>query len=101
MMKRGALRILLCAALLGLFCLTAGAATDTVVASGSCGENVTYTLYSDRELVIAGTGAMTEWEDSSQIPWYAYRDSIRAANIGDGVTTIGDYAFQWCITMES
>ena len=33
----------------------------TVLATGSCGDNVTYTIYSDMSMVISGTGAMWDY----------------------------------------
>jgi len=41
-------------------------------------------------LTISGNGAM---EERHQYPWHAYRTSIQAVNIANGVTTIGSQAF--------
>lgn len=60
--------------------------------SGTCGENLQWTLYEDGRLVISGTGAMNDYSKGNA-PWYADRKSITALEIRDGVTTIGAWAF--------
>ena len=62
---------------------------------GVCGESLEWVLYTDGELVVTGTGAMTDWS-SSKAPWYSYKSDIKTVNIASGVTTIGDYAFIFC-----
>ena len=62
--------------------------------SGTCGENLTWTLNTETgELVISGTGHMYGWNYSSKAPWYNNRSSIKHVTIGNGVTSIGKYAF--------
>ncbi len=68
----------------------------TVVASGTCGENLTWTLTDDGTLTISGTGKMTEWNSTSAVPWDSHRSGIKQVVIENGVTSIGDYAFQDC-----
>ena len=69
---------------------------DTAVtASGECGAALTWSLASDGTLTIDGTGAMTDYEDGDA-PWYAYRQSITSLDIGEGVTGIGENAFNGC-----
>lgn len=67
------------------------------VLAGTCGENVTWSI--DREawtLYISGTGAMTDYgySDSQKAPWSDYGQYIGHVVIGEGVTTIGDFAFR-------
>ena len=64
----------------------------TVLATGSCGNNVTYTIYSDMTMVISGVGAMfdRDWDDHIIAD---YCDQIKQVIIGEGVTSIGGYAF--------
>ena len=65
--------------------------------SGSCGTNVTYSyVESTHTLTISGTGAMANYNSSSDWPWYSYRADITSVVIEDGVTTIGNYAFREC-----
>ena len=64
----------------------------SLVSSGTCGNNLTWSLYDNGELVIEGTGAMTNYKYSSDIPWYG-NTSIKKVVILNGVTTIGELAF--------
>ena len=73
--------------------------TDTLepclIASGTCGTNLTWELSCDSVLTISGTGEM-ENSDYSDIPWNSYRNSIKSLIIENGVTSINNYAFQHC-----
>lgn len=73
----------------------------TEVTSGSCGDNVTYSLNSEGLLEITGTGAMTDYTYSGQVPWYDYRDSIKSVTISDGITNVGAYAFDYYTNLET
>lgn len=73
--------------------------TDThaaeVTRSGTCGDNLTWTQYSDGVLRISGTGAMTDYDHSygsQRSPWY-YRTDVKYLIVEEGVTTIGKDAF--------
>ena len=61
----------------------------------SCGEQVKWALTDDEKtLTISGTGAMYNYDDSSNLPpWYEYRDTIESVVVGEGITGIGNYAF--------
>ena len=61
-------------------------------ASGSCGDNVTWTL-SGSALVISGEGAMSDYSSASLPPYDQYKASIQQILIQPGVTHIGTYAF--------
>ncbi len=87
-------RIFFSALLTLFFCLSASAQ------SGACGNNLTWT-FDGQTLSVSGTGAMTDYTDSSNAPWYAYRTVILDVIIEDGVTTVGDYAFYCCTTLTS
>ena len=82
-------------------------AEETVVASGKCGDNLTWTLDSAGLLTISGTGAMdnyyydedrTPWSDC---PWHKYRSAVRKVIIEDGVTFVGNEAFTFNYNIES
>ena len=70
------------------------------VKSGICGENVTWNLDDEGMLVIKGNGRMEDYsgyfEEGEKAPWYTEKDSIKKVVIGDGITHIGEYAFQSC-----
>ncbi|MCD8019852.1 MAG: leucine-rich repeat domain-containing protein [Clostridiales bacterium] len=69
------------------------------VASGTCGDNLTWVLDDDGLLTISGSGEMVSIEETSDIPWYDYRESIITAVVEEGVTTISQYAFLSCSNM--
>ena len=99
---RFAFVLLLC---LGVFlCLCSSAyAEPAVIESGTCGaegDNLTWTLYDTGELVIDGTGAMSDYGEGTA-PWYKNRLKISAVTIHDGVTSIGSYAFYYNIKLEA
>lgn len=67
------------------------------VASGTCGGNLTWSLTGEGELIIEGTGEMTNYGFYEDVPWYfSYRVSIKKVSIGNGITSIGGYAFYEC-----
>ena len=66
------------------------------VASGVCGDNITWELTDDGELVIEGTGEMYNYSNNSAAPWSSYKGSIKSINIKDGVTSVGSWAFAGC-----
>ena len=70
--------------------ITISAAT---MASGTCGDNLTWVLDSSGLLTISGTGAMTDWDSYRYAPWYSYKEYIRSVDIKSGATNIGNYAF--------
>ena len=80
-------------------------AGPAVVASGECGaegDNLTWTLYDNGELSISGEGDMADYYNSQKtVPWYSQRSDIRSVAIGDGVTSVGDFAFYECRSLTS
>ena len=65
--------------------------------SGTCGangSNLTWTLDTTTGVLkIEGTGAMDNWTSSAYTPWVSYHSSIKTVIFGEGVTSIGNYAF--------
>lgn len=76
-------------------------AAAEILYSGTCGTSLTWTLDSNGLLEISGSGAMENYTSASNVPWYAYRSSIKALKIGESVTTIGNYAFYNCVFITS
>ena len=68
--------------------------------SGTCGENVRWSL-SSGILTISGSGEMTNYSWSSNAPWYSSRTLITEVLIENGVQTIGTYAFEDCSSLTS
>ena len=64
--------------------------------SGTCGENLTWTLDGDGTLTISGTGKMYDYDYSDYkkaAPWIRDMYKIKSVVIEDGVTSIGSEAF--------
>ena len=64
-----------------------------ILAAGSCGENAFYTIYSDKSMVISGTGDMKDYDWNIHINDLYYKD-INTVVIKEGVTSIGASAFR-------
>ena len=70
------------------------------LASGTCGDNLTWRLTEEYELVIEGTGDMYDYSPETTL-WYEYRESIQAITIAEGVTSIGEHAFRDCSSLTT
>ena len=70
------------------------------IVTGTCGENLTWTLDDEGTLTISGIGAMN-YNNSSSAPWDPYDDFIKKVTISNGVTSIGEYAFNGCSSLMS
>ena len=78
-----------------------GETADTFfAASGTCGDNVKWTLSDGGKLTIKGTGPMTDFQYNN-CPWIDMRDQIKSVVISSGVTTAGQYAFWLCDNLVS
>ena len=88
------LTLVLCM-LLSFMPIIASAAT-----SGTCGDNLTWTLDDNGTLTISGTGDMDDWGYNS-FPWYSKRESVRDVIIENGVTSVGKNAFYGCESLIS
>ena len=81
--------------------------TCTVTVWGTCGaatnkdgeRSVQWTLGSNGTLTVKGTGAMTDYDGTSQ-PWKANKEKIEKVVVEEGVTTIGNYAFYQCTNLD-
>ena len=80
-------------------------AITALAANDSCGANLTYELTQNTDdpgtytLTIRGEGAMYNYS-SSTVPWDAQKSKITSVVIGNGVTSIGDYAFEDCSALK-
>ncbi len=77
--------------------LTAFAATY----SGTCGDwgdNIAWELDEEGVLTLKGSGDMASYSYSGEIPWneLGVANSIKSIIVGEGITSIGDYAFYYC-----
>ena len=68
--------------------------------SGSCGQNVTYTLNTTTGvLAISGTGTMANYSLNNS-PFY-HNSDIKTITISSGVTSIGNGVFKYCTSLTS
>lgn len=61
---------------------------------------VSYT-YSNGTLTLSGSGAMTDYTDSTHAPWWSNRNSITTIKISNDITSIGNYAFYACSNLTT
>lgn len=80
-----------------LFLLFIG--TNSLMAQSGITGDLTWTL-DNNTLTISGTGVMENYS-VSETPWRKYNSSIQYVIIGDGVLSIGDYAFYSCTSLIS
>lgn len=73
----------------------------TIVDSGTCGKNLTWTLDSEGTLTISGSGDMEDYNyrDEYQAPWSG--EEIKKLVLEDGVTSVGAYAMWHCTELTS
>ncbi len=83
----------------GLTSSVLSASAAEISDSGTCGQNLTWTLDDAGTLTISGTGSMTQYAQGGS-PFYANTD-IKRIIIEDGVTSIENYAFEKCENVES
>ncbi len=69
-----------------------------VIAEGTCGDDLNWVLMDDGVLTISGTGDMDDY--SSIGPWSLYRSSVTEVIVEEGVTSVGDRAFNGCTELE-
>ena len=74
---------------------------DGALASGTCGDTLTWELSDDGTLTISGSGDMWDfdWENSPE--WSEYFSTIKSVIIQDGVTGIGKHAQLSSVTSVS
>lgn len=86
---------------------TAWAEKGDVVATGTCGDNLTWTLtengeadftynsrtYTPLTMTITGTGAMTDYTGSGDTPWWNNSTAITHLELPEGLTHVGNRAF--------
>lgn len=81
---------------MGIMANAADAVEKKAVETGFCGlegENLTWTLYDDGELVISGQGDMEDYFADDFPGWSKLYDDISVITLEEGVTGIGSYAF--------
>ncbi|MDD6678881.1 MAG: leucine-rich repeat protein, partial [Firmicutes bacterium] len=90
-----------------LICQFVPAVHAETVASGICGENLTWTLDSNGKMTIRGSGRMWDFLDDSPsydyhpCPWEEYKLQIKSVVFEDGITYVGASAFYLCENLSA
>ena len=95
---------------------TAWAEKGDVVATGTCGDNLTWTLTENGEatvtfingtsghpaytLTITGTGEMPNYSNSTATPWWKYQQAITRLELPKGLANIGSFAFYQAVNIK-
>lgn len=75
---------------------------DKIIASGDCGTNLKWVITEDGTITISGSGDMLAFPTTVRNPpWEDYKDNIQHIVIDEGVTSIGEHAFNNCINVKS
>ena len=80
---------------LGAFVIYEEETEAEIIASGTCGDNLTWTLDDAGTLTISGEGAMTDY-NSGGAPWFSRWKQIKKIALSEGLTSIGNHAFKNC-----
>lgn len=84
-------------AILAILCVSGQQKANAATYSGDCsaeGSNVKWSLdTSTWTLTVSGTGVIKEYVSILDIPWYEYRTNIKNIIISDGITVISPYTF--------
>lgn len=75
-----------------------GSTGVVLVSAGQCGEKVFYALYSNGNLRLTGTGATYDYDNGKSV--FYGNDTIKSVSVGDGVTELGKYLFQYCTEIQ-
>lgn len=80
---------------------TASTAGAEGLAAGVTEDGLAWELSEGGTLDLSGTGAMGNYTYAGDAPWLEYADLILQVQIGEGVESIGDYAFLNCTRLTS
>lgn len=74
---------------------------EEVIGKGICNDHLSWELSSSGVLHIFGEGEMMDFDTYKNTPWYSVYKYITSVVIEDGVTSVGDYAFYYCMHLTS
>ena len=92
-------------AMMTLLVMTLTTSTAWADLSGRCGKNLFFNYSSSTQTLEfyigtnGSTGSMTNYEDENSAPWKGVLANITTVIIGEGVTSIGNYAFYGCTAL--
>ena len=71
-----------------------------IIASGKCGDGISWSLDENGVLWLSGEGKMDDYESADASPWAKKRGRIVEVNFENGITTVGGYAFRNCSRLQ-
>ena len=93
-MKRILSLITALAICLGVLAFSGVAVSGAALYSGNLG-TLSWSIDSEGALVIEGDGPVADFAfGDTATAWHAYGDSVKTLRLGDGVTVIGEFAFE-------
>lgn len=110
MLKR-VLAFTLCAAMLSVPVMNASAAFSSEItitesektasaSSGSCGDNISWSLSADGTLSFTGSGAAWNYALDKYVPWFSQAASVRRVSFSGNITSIGSCFFSSCTSLN-
>ncbi len=69
--------------------------------TGTVGDGITWSIDSDGNMTVSGTGAMPDYAQPTFMPWKYYKKYIRSVTIEDGVTYVGRNSFNGFKVLQS
>ncbi len=67
--------------------------------SGTCGDNLSWSLSDDGVFTVSGSGRMYDYYDNNPAPWYNDREQIKRVVINSGIPNVGSRAFKDCVNL--
>ncbi len=68
---------------------------------GKLNDTVSWEFFENGELRITGEGAMPNFTSYNQQPWANFRNKFKKLVVGKDITTIGNYTFAYCNSIEA
>ena len=70
--------------------------------SGDCGENIEWKYNTATgELTLSGSGDMPDYDNVALTPWYNQINNITKVTFADGITSVSDNAFSYCVSLKT
>ncbi|MGN0467227.1 MAG: leucine-rich repeat protein [Acutalibacteraceae bacterium] len=78
------------------YCDVCGRNYSNTMASGKCGDDISWSLNYKGDLVLSGSGDMYDFNSYYNVPWYEYAADIKTVDIDENITSIASYSFYRC-----
>ena len=72
-----------------------------IIEIGQCGDNAHYVLYSNGKVLIHGSGDMYDYDITENPSPFYENDAVKKLVVSDGITSIGETAFERCMNLEN